>query len=37
LGCACTLIGEIEAERGLRLVGSDGSQMALRRLGYEHF
>jgi len=37
LGCACTLIGEIETERGLRLVGSDGSQMALRRLGYEHF
>ena len=37
LGCACTLIGEIETQRGLRLVGREGVQLHRQRLGYEHF
>lgn len=37
LGCACTLIGEIETERGLRLLGGDGRRLHGERLGYEHF
>lgn len=35
--CGCTVIGQIEAKRGLRCYRADGTGYALERVGYDHF
>ncbi|TVQ72662.1 MAG: thiamine-phosphate kinase [Chromatiaceae bacterium] len=36
-GCPATMIGRIEAEPGLRILGPDGAPLTLEQGGYSHF
>jgi thiamine-monophosphate kinase len=37
LGCPITLVGDITAGRGVRLVGNDGRTLRLHSAGFDHF